>query len=324
MMRAQVKGALVSRLFAQAGFRRHPEHTAVAVERPLFVLGLPRTGTTAMHRLLTAHPAHQGVELWLAEYPQPRPPRETWDDNHLYSAIEAGYARHHAVNPELRGIHYMDAATVEECWKILRQSGTSIGYESVALVPTYSAWLAAHDWTAAYRRHRANLQLIGLHDTDRRWVLKNPSHMVALDTLMTVYPDALVIQMHRDIVTSVASACSLSAASANGWSTTFLGEVVGRTQLDLLSREFHAFNDAREKYDQAQFVDIDYGRFVSDPVATVRGIYESFALEWTLEVADAVRAADAVSSQGDRKPAHSYALADYGLDERRVRAAFVR
>lgn len=324
MMRAQVKGALVARLLSQSGFSQHPSYAEVPIERPIFVLGLPRTGTTAMHRLLTADASHQGIELWLAEFPQPRPPRETWEDNPVNSAINAGYTDHNAEHPELMGIHYMDAGTVEECWKILRQSGKSIGYESVAHVPTYSEWLARQDWTDAYQRHRANLQLIGLHEADRRWVLKNPSHLVALDALMAVYPDALVVQMHRDPVTSVASACSLSATSAAGWSTTFAGEVVGATQLDLLAREFHAFHRARPAYDQRQFVDIDYRDFVADPTAAVRGIYETFGLDWSPAAADAVRAVDAASREGDRKPVHAYTLADYGLSEEQVRAAFAR
>src|SRR3546814_21007935 len=74
-----VKSAFVGRLLSQHGFGEHPSYAAVPIERPLFVVGLPRTGTTAIHRLLTADERHQGLELWLSEYPQPRPPRETWE-----------------------------------------------------------------------------------------------------------------------------------------------------------------------------------------------------------------------------------------------------
>ena len=133
--------------------------------------------------------------------------------------MQAAFSEHHVENPEFMGIHYMDATSVEECWRLLRQTGKSISYESLANVPRYSAWLAEQDWTDAYERHRANLQLIGLNDPDKRWVLKNPSHLVALDALMTVYPDALVVCTHRDPVTSIASACSLSAEATAGTST---------------------------------------------------------------------------------------------------------
>jgi hypothetical protein len=211
---------------------------------------------------------------------------------------------------------------VEECWRVLRQSGKSIGYESLAYLPNYSAWLAKQDWTDAYQRHKANLQLIGLHDTDKRWVLKNPSHLVALDGLMNVYPDALVVQTHRDPRIAIASACSLSAEATRGWSTVFEGEVIGRTQLEMLSRAVRTFAEARSRYPAAQFVDVEYDVFVADPVSTTRGIYEAFDLPWTTEVASRVDVLDRESRTGGRRPKHTYSLDDYGLTEADVIAAF--
>ena len=322
MQRSFVRGALIARLLSEMGFKQHPSYVDVAIERPVFVTGLPRTGTTALHRLLTADPTHQGVELWLTEFPQPRPPRETWDDNAVFSGIQAGYAQHHVENPEFMGIHYMDAASVEECWRLLRQSGKSIGYESLAYVPNYSAWLAKQDWTDAYERHKANLQLIGLNDQEKRWVLKNPSHLVGLDAIMNVYPDALVVQTHRDPRVAIASACSLSAEATRGWSTVFQGSVIGRTQLDMLSGAWARFAEERAKYDPSQFVDVEYDDFVADPVGTVRGIYAAFDLPWTPVVAERVGAIDAESRQGVRRPSHRYSLDDYGLTEDEVLARF--
>ncbi|HET8558924.1 MAG TPA: sulfotransferase [Marmoricola sp.] len=320
--RAQVKAALVGRLLAEHGFATHPSYADVPIERPVFVSGLPRTGTTALHRLLTADPAHQGLELWLTEVPQPRPPRETWPSDPVFAALDAAYREHQVANPEFMGIHYIDAASPEECWRVLRQSGKSIGFESLAYVPAYSAWLAAQDWTSAYQRHRRNLQLIGLHDAHRRWVLKNPSHLVALDAIMAVYPDALVVRTHRDPVTAIASACSLSAEATRGWSDVFTGDVIGRTQLDMLARAHECFESARATYPVEQFVDVEYDDFTVDPLGTVRRIYETFSLDWTDEVAATVTAIDAESRQGGRRPAHRYSLADYGLTEADVRSRF--
>lgn len=322
LQRAQVKSCLVGRLLTQFGMKENPSYVDVPIERPVFVVGLPRTGTTALHRLLTADARHQGLELWLTEFPQPRPPREAWEGNPVFDGINAAYAEHHVSNPEFMGIHYMDAASVEECWRLLRQTGKSISFESLAHVPTYSAWLAQQDWTDAYQRHREALQLIGLHEADKRWVLKNPSHLVALDALMAIYPDALVVQTHRDPVASIASACSLSAEATAGWSTTFVGETIGRTQLEMLSRSAHAFAEARKRYDPAQFVDVEYDDFVGDPVGTSRRIYDAFDLGWTEQVADAVGAIDAESRRGGKRPSHRYSLSDYGLTEEQVRAAF--
>lgn len=322
--RAQVKSALVGRLLTEARFAEFPEHADVPIQRPIFVLGLPRTGTTALHRLLCADPAHQGLEAWLTEFPQPRPPRETWEDDPIFAAMQAAFQQHHVTNPEFMGIHYMDATSPEECWRLLRQSGKSIGFESLANVPRYSAWLAEQDWTDAYERHRKNLQLIGLNDTDKRWVLKNPSHLAALDELMAVYPDALVVMTHRDPVTSIASACSLSAEATAGTSTTFVDATIGRTQLDMLARSWHAFWQARQKYDEAQFVDVDYREFVADPAGTVETIYRSFGISWSDEARTEVERIDAESRTGKARPQHSYDLTDYGLTEEQVRDAFAR
>jgi hypothetical protein len=322
MQRTQVKSALVGRLLSEHGFKEHPSYAEVPIERPIFVCGLPRTGTTALHRLLNADPAHQGLELWLTEVPQPRPPRETWGDNPIYAALNAAYSEHQVENPEFMGIHFMDAGTVEECWRILRQAGKSIGFESLAYVPGYSAWLEQQDWTDAYERHRANLQLIGLNDPDKRWVLKNPSHLVGLDAIMSVYPDALIVQTHRDPVVAIASACSLSAEATKGWSTTFVGETIGRTQLDMLSKAVARFERERANYPAEQFIDIDYREFVTDPVGTTKGIYATFGLEWTAGVDEAVTRLDHESRQGGRRPSHKYDLVDYGLTEDEVRAAF--
>ena len=322
LQRAQVKSALVGRLLSESGFAAHPAYAEVAVERPVFVVGLPRTGTTALHRLLNADPHHQGLELWLTEFPQPRPPRETWAENPVFNGINAAYTQHHVANPEFMGIHYMDAASVEECWRLLRQSGTSIGYESLAHVPTYSAWLAEQDWKQAYERYRRNLQLIGLNDPGKRWVLKNPSHLAALDAIMAAFPDALIVNTRRDPVTSIASACSLSAEATDGWSTTFVGDLIGRTQLEMLARTHRSFESARSRYPASQFLDVEYADFVGDPVGTTKAVYDAFELGWNESVEAGVRAIDEESRQGGKRPSHKYRLEDYRLTETQVREAF--
>ncbi len=322
MFRFFLKGALVARLLTEASWKANPSYVDVEVEKPIFVTGLPRTGTTALHRLLTADPTHQGIEMWLAEFPQPRPPRDTWASNPVYQQINSGFDKHHIDNPEFMGLHYMDAGEVEECWQLLRQSVMSISYESLAYLPTYSQWLATQDWTPAYQRHRRNLQLIGLNDPGKRWVLKNPSHLFALDALMEAYPDAIVVQTHRRPETIIASMCSLAEHATPGWSTKFTGAAVGETQLELWSRGLRAFDDARNRYNPEQFVDVDFADLRSDPFGTVEKVYAAAGAT----VSDAARVEmerlDQESKSGDRKPQHRYELADYGLSTEQVARAF--
>ena len=311
--RALLRGALMARLLSEAGWQAHPGYAEVAVERPVFVTGLPRTGTTALHRLLVADPAHQGLELWLAEAPQPRPPRAAWADDPVFQYIAAACARHHVEHPEFMGVHYVAADQVEECWQLLRQSMRSVSFECLAHLPTYSAWLRDQDWTGAYQRHRRNLQLIGMNDADQRWVLKNPSHLFALDALLATYPGALVIQTHRAPQVAIASVCSLAAQASAGWSTGFRGAVIGRDQLELWAFGLERFLAERARHDAARFYDVHYEDFVADPFGTVQAAYRYFGLPLSAAAADAMRsliAADAASSRG---PGHRYTLSDFGL-----------
>jgi hypothetical protein len=321
VMRAMLRGALAARLVSEAGWAAHPAYAQVPVERPLFVTGLPRTGTTALHRLLAADPAHQGLELWLAEAPQPRPPRQTWADNPVFRYIQAGCERHHVEHPEFMGVHYMAADQVEECWQLLRQSMRSISWECLAHLPSYSAWLRGQDWTGAYRRHRRNLQLIGL-GTGRRWVLKNPSHLFALDALLAVYPDALIVQTHRSPEVAIASVCSLAAQATAGWSDTFAGEVIGRDQLELWASGLERFGTERARHDpdpSSRFFDVSYDDLVADPVGTAEAVYAHFGLPFGGAAADAMRA---LSTGGRALAAHRYTLADFGLTGEQVEERF--
>jgi hypothetical protein len=320
--RAFLRSALVARLLSEAAWARHPRYARVGIERPIFVTGLPRTGTTALHRLLAADPAHQGLEMWLTEVPQPRPPRATWAQNPAFQHIQTAYERHHVSHPEFMGVHYLAADQVEECWQLLRQSMRSVSYECLAHLPAYSAWLAGQDWTGAYRRHRRNLQLIGLPDRGRRWVLKNPSHLFALDALLRVYPDALVIQTHRAPRAAIASVCSLAAQASAGWSAAFRGQVIGRGQLELWARGLERFTAVRARHDPARFCDVDYGEFVAHPIRTVEAVYAHFGLTLSAPARDAMRVLHARGAPAEARPAHRYALSDFGLTDGQVDERF--
>ena len=204
----------------------------------------------------------------------------------------------------------------------------SISFECLAHLPGYSAWLAGQDWTAAYRRHRRNLQLIGLPDAGRRWVLKNPSHLFALDELLAVYPDALVVQTHRAPRVAIASACSLAAHATRGWSRTFTGSVIGRDQLELWARGLKLFTAARARHDPARFCDVAYDDFAADPLGTIDAVYRHFGLSLSGAAADAMRGLLAASPgapaapAGERAPAHRYALAEFGLTGEQVDERF--
>ncbi len=320
--RSVLKGALVARLLAQSGFDAAPEQAGAEITRPIVVTGLPRTGTTALHRLLGADPANQGLELWLTEVPQPRPPRAEWENDPTYRGIRDMYAGFMADNPAYGGLHFLSADDLEECWQVLRQSVTSASYECLARLDGYSQWLQTVDWTPVYRRHRRNLQLIGANDPERRWVLKNPSHLFALDSLLEVYPDAVVVQTHRDPRKSMASMCSLAEKSTEGWSTGFTPEFIGASQLDFWARGVESFEAARGRHTGTTFVDVTHRELLDDPAGVVERVYAAAGSGLSPEVRAVVEAENAKSLSGDRAPTHRYSLADYGLSEQAIAERF--
>jgi hypothetical protein len=324
MTRHYLRSGLVARLLSEAAWKRNPGHSDVAITQPIFVTGLPRTGTTALHRLLGADPNHQGLELWLAEYPQPRPPRDQWESIPEYRELKAYYAKAHKENPELLGLHYIAEDVLEECWQLLRQSLHSVSYESLAHVPSYTRWLAEQDWTPSFRRHRKNLQLIGSNEPHKRWVLKNPSHLFSLDAIMAVYPDALIVQCHRPPETLLASMCSLAEHNTKGWSNTFVGAQIGHDVLDTWARGIERFNMSRANYNPDQFCDVDYFDFVADPVGVASGVYRHFGLTLSDDAIAAMQLAHLEGNESHRAPKHRYALADYGLTAGQVNERFGR
>ncbi len=314
--------ALEARLRTEAAWAARPVDEDAPPKRPVFVTGLPRSGTTALHRLLTADPRHQGLELWLAAAPQPRPSREEWADHPDRQRIQDDLDRRIAANPGLNGMHFMAPDVVEECWWLDRQTFRSWSFPSTAHLPTYVDWLAQQDLTDGYLHHRRILQLIGAHEPERRWVLKNPSHLFALDALLAAYPDALVVQIHRDPVAAIASASSLTASSARGTSTTFTPDRIGPYCLDLWATGAERFRAARASYDPDLFVDVAYDELVRDPLAAVSRVYDALGEPLDDDARAAVTAADAASRSGAGRPDHRYDLADFGLREGAIAERF--
>ena len=231
------------------------------------------------------------------------------------------------VGPHCVTLHELMADDLEECWQLLRQSLTSVSYECLARLDGYSSWLVDVDWVPAYRRHRRNLQLIGANDPDRRWVLKNPSHLFALDALLEVYPDAVVVQTHRDPRKSMASMCSLAHRTAADWSTRFTPEYIGASQLDLWARGVETFDAARARHEadpasRATFLDVTHRELLDDPAGCVERVYAATGVELSDDVRAAVEAENARSLSGDRAPTHRYTLADYGLSEEAIAERF--
>lgn len=320
---AQLVDALASRAIATRSMAEHPGFDARPVTRPVVITGIPRTGTTALHKLMAVDPQFQGFEKWLLASPMPRPPRDQWERHPLFQKEVATLEARFEATPGLRAAHYMAAEEIEECLWILRQSFVSNYWPCNWSAASYDAWWQSQSERPAYAWLRRNLQLIGLNDPDRRWLLKNPGHIANLDLLFETFPDALVIQTHRDPGKAIPSLCGLLIQGhpvLEQGSETLHARLMGRREAGKWAKAVRDAEPVRQAH-AAQVTDVVHADFHADPLAVIRRLYAFLDLELTPDVEAAMRrrVADAPElSHGE----HRYDVADFGLTEDEIRAEF--
>lgn len=322
-LQAMITDALQARLLCEEGWRRYPEASDARIERPLVIVGLPRTGTTALHHLMAQDPGLQAFEHWLMRAPKPRPDRADWDADPDYQAAVARVDMMFARSPDMRAIHEIEAFLPDECWNLFSQNFVHSSYEANADVRGYADWWANADMRPVYARHRRNAQLIGHREPDKRWLFKDATHLFGAAALLDVYPEAMIIQTHRDPIPMIASVCSLCWSSRSSMNAGTDIREFGRSTLALWERSIYTMMDAREKADPAQFYDLPFDRFVRDPVAAIRDIHDHFGLDYTDEADAAIRRFREDNPKG-KHGTHRYTLDEYGLDEDEVRERFQR
>ena len=306
-----ITGALMGRLCAEAGLKTRPEAADAPIERPLVIIGLPRTGTTALHQLMAASPHFQGLELWLAEMPRPRPPRDQWEQIDDYVACKAKMDAIAEMDPERAAIHLQLAEVVDECWNLFRQSFASVTFECLFRIPTYSAWWAGCDMGPAYAQHRRSIGLIGVDEPDTCWLLKDPSHLFAPEALFAAYPDANVVMTHRDPLKAVASVCSLTAVSRQGFEQHPDDIAHGAEQTELWARGIERMLSARASRED-RFYDLHFAEFQADPLGSVAAICDRFGYRFDVAAEQAVAQWASDHPKGEHG-VHDYSPEQYGL-----------
>ncbi len=323
MVRGELIGALSARLGCEAAWRRDPSMLRRPIERPLFILGLPRSGTTSLHWLLAQDPANQLLEYWLAAAPRPRPPRPTWEAEPAYQAAVSVLEWIYETDPSLKAIHWMEADGPEECRHLFVQSFLDHTFDSNATIPSYTRYFEAQDMRPAYERHRDVLQLVGSTSPERRWVLKYPAHMRELEALLAVYPDACIVQTHRDPASVLPSVCSLVTSWRSLYEGSADARAIGAWQLELYAGMIERAMAVREANDPKHFFDLPFRELVTDPVAAVQRIYTHFGFEWTVAAERRMRAWQEGNPQ-HKHGGHPYTLAEFGLREEEITERFHR
>jgi hypothetical protein len=320
---------LRNRLALQAFVKVHPEVRVAPVRQPLFVTGLPRTGTTLLHNMMALDPANRVLRFWEALRPFPPDTGAGGrSEETLVAEAELWLERLYALAPYFRAIHASTATGPEECDALFQNCFASQHFDDMFRADDYSAWLADAPLTAEYAHYRLQLralqlQALQLHageGGDRRWVLKSPSHLGYLGALFETFPDATVVICHRDPIEAVASYASLVMNVRQPYSDDVAPDVVGAHALRRCSAAMRHALAARDAVGEDAFIDVGYSALLDDPVGVVRGIYQRTGR--TLgddEEAPMRQWLD--DNPRHRHGAHRYGLAQFGLTSEAVTEA---
>jgi hypothetical protein len=296
--------------------KRHPEIAEQPVAKPLFITGLPRTGTSILHELLAQDPAHRAPLHWEVRHPCPPPEAASFASDPRIARAERQVRLWSHIVPEYDAMHELGAQIPVECIQITAHEFRSDELMGRHQVPSYAAWFARCDRVPAYAFHRRMLQHLQWRCPGERWVLKAPSHLGQLRALLAVYPDARVVLTHRDPLKVLPSVASILYSTA--WvrsdavdPAAVLGWFTGETCAALLDG-MSALRDAGA-LPAAQCVDVLYADLVARPFEALARVYDHLGIPFTREAEARMRAYLDAKPQG-RHGAHRYAFAETGLD----------
>lgn len=303
--------------------KRHPEIPAGPVRRPIFVTGLPRTGTTLLHGLLAQDPANRAPLTWEMMYPSP-PPRMRGSKPDRRAELSARQIRwFHRMAPGFLKIHPTGADLPEECLVIASHAFVSFQFQTMYDVPSYETWLEHQDLHDSYLWHRRFLQHLQWKWPERRWVLKAPAHLFGLEALLAAYPDAGIVLTHRAPLEVVGSLASLTVALRSTFSDDVDPVAVGEEMTERWSRALFGALELRDtgRIPSQKVADVLYPDLMRDPIGVVRAIYARFDTELTPEAETRMREFLARNPK-NKSGAHRYTLEEFGLDADRETARF--
>jgi hypothetical protein len=313
--RLQLVGLLSTRLRALDLLRRRPEIESEPVGAPIVILGMPRTGTTALQRLLSRDPRLRSLPYWEALSPLPGDDAAARDADPAARIEQARRSLRflHWAAPQLQAMHEMDAEEPdEEIWLLAVDLATML-FEATWNVPSFRAWYERADLREGYAFLRRMLQILQWYRPGERWLLKSPQHMEQLPLLFETFPDALVVQTHRDPLEVTASFASMASYGRRMNEAHPDPAAIARYWAARIETMLRRSLEGRVGLPPERFVDVRFADIVADPLAVVRRICDAAGLPPSAEADRAMRAWLAANPRGKRG-SHRYSLEDFGLD----------
>src|SRR6266850_1733290 len=317
-LKTDVLETLCARLQMERDRQLYPDITRQEIREPLFIVGLPRSGTSVLHRLLGADPEHRSPLMW--EVRSPSPPTRHDEKPRIQRATQSCNFFNWLV-PTFRYVHTVGAEVPQECVSLVTPTFLSDQFDAMYYVPSYRTWFFRQHLQPANEYHRRFLQHLQFRRAARRWILEAPTHMFAMPALLSVYPDALFVQTHRTPIDAMASVSSLVTILRSAFSDAVDPFIVSREAIDYWSETMEKFLDERDRLANDRICDLEYNQIRRDPIAAVRQIYEHFG--WSLSPEAERRMRALVAGHAQRKSGnHRYDLSEFGSSPEEVFSAF--
>ncbi len=318
-----ILGLLCNRLRLRETRKRHPHIADEIIRRPLFITGLPRTGSTLLHALLAQDVSCRAPQNWEVMHPNPPPERLSYTHSSRIAKTARELKWLGIIMPGFKRVHLIDARLPQECIAITGHSFVSYVFESMYFVNSYRAWHDGQAKLPAYECHKEFLQHLQWRTPGTHWVLKAPSHLFTLETLMQVYPDARIVMTHRDPLKVLGSCASFTEVLRGSFTDSLdrkkLGAEIARhwEKGAGLAIEFCQNNSISNGH----VFSVQYADLVANPMAVVRVIYRHFDMELTPATEMAMRRFLEKNPQ-NRYGVHRYSLEEFGLDRNAERRSF--
>lgn len=292
LMRIHLRALLETRLRLEEAWRGQASALENArIERPIFIVGMPRSGSTFLHELMAEDPNHRAPRVWEVMFPLGASRRQVRNQAQRIRKTERCLWWFRRLAPRADAVYPMRARTPHEDVAIQSHTFLSEEFISSCRIPRYEAFLRSADLTPAYTWQRRFLQHLQLEDPGKRWVLKSPDHVYGLKALFAVFPDAVIIQTHRNPVEVLKSSADLTRVLRGlyGWPAD--PEEIQTRETKMLAEGTERFIEFRDSHPElaARFIDVKYTELVAEPVATVRSIYERLQSPWPESLAERLR-----------------------------------
>ena len=321
MNRTSIVRILKNRLYVQDLLRKHPEIIERPAPAPVVIVGLARSGTTRLHRLLAADDRFLHLKAWESVNPVPLPQSYTQQPDPRITSIEQGLKAVLYMSPQIASVHPLGAHEVEEEVGLIQHSFSSALFEIQAKIPSFAEWLMTHNQNSAYEYMVTLLKVISWYrndPVDKPWILKTPQHMQDLDALIHVFPNAKLICSHRDPIKAVGSACSMTWNAIVRDSHSVTADWVGQEWLEKTERMLKKTERIRrEIVPQKNQYDVLYADIGNDWQHSVSGIYRFLGMEFNDQALAGMKRWRA-SNQQHKHGFHNYTLEDFGLDRNTV------